>query len=625
VVYRRRRFQTTDPEGDAMNRATWSSMLAALPLVASLPAIAVAAAEPPHLSVLPPELPWSGTSESLALPADHPWATPFEKSGQVDSPSYDETVAWLGKLATATPQVKLVSLGKSPEGRDLWLVIASAEGAATAAELHRSGKPVLLAQAGIHSGEIDGKDAGLMLLRDLTVTGRLRHLLDRASFLFVPILSVDGHERRSPYGRINQRGPTHTGWRTNARNLNLNRDYAKLDTVELRLLVGALGDFRPDLYLDLHVTDGEDYQHDITYGWNERQTYSPAIGAWLGKVLRPALDRDLMAQGHLPGPLIFGLDSSDFAAGIAGFESSPRFSTGYGDARHLPTVLVENHSLKPFRQRVLGTYVLLQSALEILGEHGQELRSAVAADRARRPAQVPLTWRLPQAPEEQIELHGIEQRVAPSPVSGTLRVQWTGVPRTYRLPYLRPGAPEVVVERPHAYLVPPSWGDVIERLELHGIALQVLPEAVEIEVEMYRLVDPKLAPAPFEGRVPVTAATTVERRRERFPAGTVRVSTDQPLGDLAVVLLEPASPDSFFWWGFFHEVLSRTEYAEGYLMEALAERMLAEDPALAAEFAARLKGDPAFRGDPRARLDWFYQRTPYYDDRYLLYPVAWER
>jgi hypothetical protein len=174
-------------------------------------------------------------------------------------------------------------------------------------------------------------------------------------------------------------------------------------------------------------------------------------------------------------------------------------------------------------------------------------------------------------------------------------------------------------------LVPPSWGDHIERLELHGIALQVLPEAVEIEVEMYRLVDPKLAPAPFEGRVPVTAATTVERRRERFPAGTVRVSTDQPLGDLAVVLLEPASPDSFFWWGFFHEVLSRTEYAEGYLMEALAERMLAEDPALAAEFAARLKGDPAFRGDPRARLDWFYQRTPYYDDRYLLYPVAWER
>jgi hypothetical protein len=122
----------------------------------------------------------------------------------------------------------------------------------------------------------------------------------------------------------------------------------------------------------------------------------------------------------------------------------------------------------------------------------------------------------------------------------------------------------------------------------------------------------------------VTAIPVAERRRERFPAGSARVVTDQPLGDLAVLLLEPASQDSFFQWGFFHAVLSRTEYVEAYVMEPLAERMLASDPELRAAFLEKLASDPEFRADPGARLDWFYRRTPYHDDRHLLYPVARE-
>ena len=196
---------------------------------------------------LPPLPPWEGRSRALVRPAADPWITPAERSGFVTTPSYDETVAWLRKLAAAASQVKLVSLGRSSEGREIWMVVASAEGAATPQELRANGRPTLLAQAGIHAGEIDGKDAGLMLLRDLTV-GRRLDLLSRANLLFVPILNADGHELRTARSRINQRGPDNAGWRTTARNLNLNRDYTKLDAPEIRAVVGAIGAWAPDLY-----------------------------------------------------------------------------------------------------------------------------------------------------------------------------------------------------------------------------------------------------------------------------------------------------------------------------------------------------------------------------------------
>jgi hypothetical protein len=601
--------------------------LAALVALAAAPISAPAsAALPPHLAALPPELPWAGKSLGLALPADHEWATPFEQGGLVDSPDYETTVAWLERLAAATPKVRLVSLGKSPEGRDVWMVVASAEGASTPGALALGGKPTVLAQAGIHSGEIDGKDAGMMLLRDMTVLGTRSELLERANVLFVPIFSVDAHERRSEYGRINQRGPLHTGWRTSSRNLNLNRDYAKLDMLEMRHMIAAIEAWHPDLYLDLHVTDGADYQYDVTFGWNRPPaTWSPAIGAWLDSVYRPAVSRALAAQGHVPGGLIFTVDPWDWKQGIDRFAAPPRFSNGYGDARHLPTVLVENHSLKPYRQRVLGMYVLLDETLRLLGERGAELRDATAADRAARPATVALDWKRAEGETPSTEeFLGVGQRVEPSAVSGGLKVIWTGRPETAVVPVFQATVPAATVERPAAYWVPPAYRDVIERLELHGIELERIDAPREVEVEMYRLADAAVEDSPFEGRVRASATPVAEHRRQVFPPGSVRVSTDQPLGDLAVLLLEPAAPDSFFQWGFFHEVLSRTEYVEDYVMEPMAERMLAEDPDLAAQYLAKLEQDPDFRGDSEARLQWFYEKTPYFDERHLLYPVARE-
>ncbi|TDI11816.1 MAG: carboxypeptidase [Acidobacteria bacterium] len=575
-------------------------------------------------AILPPELSWDGASRALMAPADHAWITPAEVSGLTRTPSYDETFAWLDRLVQASPAVQKISLGRSQEGRDLWMILASADGAFTPEAMRATGKPLLLAHAGIHSGEIDGKDAGLMLLRDMTVRGTRSDLLDRVNLLFIPILNVDGHERSSRFGRINQRGPEQMGWRTNARNQNLNRDFAKLDTPGVRALVQVFNDWRPDLYVDLHVTDGADYQYDITWGFNGDHAYSPRTARWLEDRLGAAANRDLKAQGHVPGPLIFLVEPRDPDQGMFEWTAGPRFSTGYGDLRHLPSVLVENHSLKPYDQRVLGTYVFLESALRTLAQHFEELRSAVQEDRSRRATPVPLAWKVPDAEPAMVELLGIESRLDTSPVSGGVHLEYTGKPVTLHIPLLRATEPAVQVERPVAYWIPAQWPEVIERLELHGIRMERTTEWRELEVEMYRVEDAGLEADPFEGHARVTGTPQPERRRQRFAPGSVRIPTDQALGDLAVVLLEPASPDSFYRWGFFLETLQRAEYVEEYVMEPMARRMLQEDPELAAEFHRKLLKDSDFAGSERDRLQWFYRRTPFFDDQWKLYPVARE-
>jgi hypothetical protein len=291
----------------------------------------------------------------------------------------------------------------------------------------------------------------------------------------------------------------------------------------------------------------------------------------------------------------------------------------------VPTLLVETHALKPYEQRVLGTYVLLESALRTLGETGPVLRRATRTDRARRPAVVPLAWQAPKSSTpEMIDVLGIDSRREPSAISGAPRVVWTGTPRTLRVPLRRETEPKSTATRPRAYWIPAVYTDVAERLALHGVEMERTSAPRELEVEMMRIGRATFDSVPFEGRVRVVPTTvTREPQRRLFAAGSFRVPTDQPAGDLAVLLLEPEAPDSFFQWGFFHSALQRTEYAEPYILEAMAERMLAADAGLRGEWERALRV-AEFAADPAARLRWFYVRTPFYDADARLYPVGRE-
>ncbi|HEY0325084.1 MAG TPA: carboxypeptidase, partial [Allosphingosinicella sp.] len=451
-------------------------------------------------------------------------------------------------------------------------------------------------------------------------------LLDTVDLVFVPIFNVDGHERTSPFNRPNQRGPRSQGWRTTARNINLNRAYLKADSPEMQAMIGLIRRVDPVLFFDIHVTDGVDYQYDITYGFQGREgryAQSPAIGRWLDTVLRPNMDRALSRAGHIPSGLIFAMDDRDPAAGIVDFAAQPRLSHAYGDFARVPTVLVENHSLKPYRQRVLGTYVLIEEALRLAGANEASLRQAIAADRASRPNEVILAWRPSEQAVPAIPWRGIAHETYQSPISGRQEVRWLGRPQSSTMRVLVQ-EPSLTVALPRAWWVPASRPEVIERLRLHGVQFETLSAPRTVTLEMARLVNPQLQAA-SEGHVPMrVAGTRREQRAETFSAGSVRVPADQPLALVAAALLEPESPDSLLAWGFFPDLLQRTEYIEGYAVEPMAQRMLAADPALASAFQAALAGDPELASDADRRLQWFYERSAYYDDRYLLYPVGRE-
>jgi murein tripeptide amidase MpaA len=570
-------------------------------------------------SILPPIHPWTGASETLLLSADKPWSTPFEQQGYVSSPNYNDTVLWLDKLVDSSDILQKVSIGKSPQGRDIWMIIASQDGAATAQALSDNGKATVLVQAGIHSGEIDGKDAGMMLLRDISHSNK-RNLLENVNLLFIPVFSVDAHERSSQFNRVNQRGPVNMGWRTTANNLNLNRDYAKADALEMQHMIRTINIWQPDLYIDVHVTDGIDYQYDVTFGYNLKQGYSPSIFAWLESIYRPSVEKALTKQGHIPGPLVFANDNTDMSKGLALWNPSPRFSNGYGDARHLPTILIENHSLKPYKQRVLGTYVMLEQTLKTVAQNSTKLKTAINEDKYRNSSKLTVSWQNETLAQGR-DFKGMDYHIEQSPISGDKVVRWTEEPKLYKnLPVIANTQPVITVTRPVAYYIPPQWTEVIERLSLHGVRMTRLNKPTSITAQQYQFSTPIFSSADYEGHQTVSAQTTSHKVSAHLPAGSVRIPTDQPLGDLAMLLLEPQAEDSLFYWGFFNTIFTRTEYIEDYAVEPLAAKMLSDNPPLKAEFEQALK-DPDFAQDSKARLRWFYERSPYYDTQYMKYPV----
>ncbi|HEY6436292.1 MAG TPA: hypothetical protein VIY47_06855, partial [Ignavibacteriaceae bacterium] len=321
----------------------------------------------------------------------------------------------------------------------------------------------------------------------------------------------------------------------------------------------------------------------------------------------------------------------------------------YGNLRHMPSLLVENHSLKPFKQRVLGTYVLLESTLQLLAAQGQLLKTITMTDEAIRSPKVPMAWKVPQmknsvnfdkvselqntdAPSplpDSLHFLGIASNMVKSQVTNADYVEWMGKPVTMTIVNYKGTEPVDFITRPKGYWVPASCDEVIERLKLHGIKMEIITEPREVAVEMYRIENAKFEnedhkTLPFEGHMQVNGTTKPEMRKQLFPVGSAYITTDQPLGDLAMTLLEPISKDSFFSWGFFLSIFQRTEYIEAYVIEPMSKKMLEESPALQKEFEEKKANDKAFANNQYAILTWFYSKTKFYDNRYLLYPVGRE-
>ena len=561
------------------------------------------------------------------------WRTPAETTHYRTTPDYAETMAFLERLAAAHPdQVRIETFGRTGEGRELRVVIASKDGEFDPAAIHASGRVVLLVQNAIHAGEMDGKDACLALLRDLLHQPEFAHLLEHVVLVFIPVYNIDGHERRSAHSRINQTGPELAGWRANATNLNLNRDYVKAEAPETRAFLRMFHRWMPDFFVDDHVTDGADFQYEVTFAIDDTANVDPAIARWVRETVTPEVARRVNASGHKTFPaLVYLKDDSDPAKGLVLHPNPPRFSTGYMILENRPALLVELHMLKEYRARVTSNYEVLRALLEVLHRESAHLvalnREADAAaarlGAGTEPAEpVPLALSTGGG-STPVPFLGYRFTRQLSEVSGTVWVRFGHEPWEVTLPFEPLNKVTTSVVPPAAYIVPPQWTHVIEVLEVHDVRLLRTTAPWTGRVERYRLRGLVWQRAPFEGHHPMfrgegsvaetadTGTCTLSTETMTFPAGSVVVPLSQRLSKVAVHWLEPEAPDSAVRWGFFDPVFEQKEYGEPYVLETLAREELARDPKLRAEFEHRVESDPSFAGNPTARLEFFFDRSPW--------------
>ena len=566
-----------------------------------------------------------------ATPNAADWITPAEATQFHTTPSYAGTLKYLDRLQQAAPGIiHMESFGTTPEGRPMTVVIASDGGTFNPAAAHAAGKPIVLLQAGIHPGEIEGKDAGLMLLRDIAVTGKYPHLLDHVVLVYIPVFNVDGHENSSPYHRINQNGPQSMGFRGQSQYLNLNRDYVKADAPEMRAWLKLWQKWLPDLLIDIHTTDGADYQYDLTWYTEDPHKLDPGVSAWLHDTVVEHAIPTYEKRGHLASVYVEFKDGRDPTKGIENFGSGPRFSTGYAALQNRPALLIETHMLKPYANRVLATYDIVELMLEQINQHPATLLATTAnADtnaiaRAKDAnAQVALTFK-PDPQSTPLELKGFAYTLTPSDISGANWIQYDpSKPKTYAIQNWNGLLPDISIRPPAAYVVPAQWTAIIDKLDEHGIRYQRTSQVQKIRAEGYQLDHPQWATQPFEGHLMLRQFNAhLVSRDEELPAGSVIVPMDQRAANVAINLLEPHAPDSLLRWGFLNAIFEAKEYGEPRVVEKLAREMLTEDPALKAEFEQKLHDDPAFAASPSARLSFFFERSPWYAAQQVgAYPV----
>ena len=556
-------------------------------------------------------------------------STVAERSGFQRTGRYDEVAQLCGAFQKAYPKaVRCFEFGRTPEGRPMLALAVSRSGALDAAEAKRRKVPVLLVQGGIHAGEIDGKDAGFLALREALENRAAPGALDKQVLLFVPVFNVDGHERFGQWNRPNQRGPVEMGWRTTAQNFNLNRDYVKADAPEMQAMLALVNEWDPLAYVDLHVTDGAKFEPDVSIQVEPVHAGDAGLRR-AGTALRDNVMADLARQGSDPKPYYMSFaETDDPLSGFVDAVSNPRFSTGYFLLRNRFAMLVETHSWKDYPTRVRITRNTIVALLSQVAAHGAEwsriARAADARASALAGAMLPLSYKTGER-SRMIDFRGYAYTRTPSEVSGALMTRYDeNTPQLWRVPLRDEILADLSVAAPAGgYLVPAAHAALVgAKLKQHGVAFKVLAAGLgKTDVETFRAGQAKFGALSFEGRQTLALGGAWKAEAREVGAGALFVPIAQPKARLVMALLEPQAPDSLLAWGWFNNAFERKEYMEEYVAEDVAREQLAADPALAAAFKQKLADDPAFANNPRARLEFFARRHTSWDERFNLYPV----
>ena len=570
----------------------------------------------------------------LALPlcAQPSLLTPYEKGDGNHTPRLAETLSFCRELTAASPMVSLTSIGASPQGREIPLLIVDKDGLRTPQAIRTKGRAVVLIEACIHAGEPDGKDAGLMLLRDIVCEGKYVSLLDQVSILFLPIFNVDGHEDFSAFKRINQNGPEELGNRNTAQRINLNRDFLKADAPEMRHWLKLYNDWLPELFIDVHVTNGADFQYVTTYGIEDCGFMDASLIQWNRQVFDPQLNQRMEADGYPIFPYFGFVRRDQPESGVILESFPPQYSTGYAAVQNRMGILVENHIYKPYPQRVDATYRFLYHSLALIAENRSTLQGLISqADRHTassdfRKELLTLNYTPTRTDSIPCTFLGWERITDTSYISGA---PWTrhdytaplSIP-THRYTSYQKGAQ---VKLPQAYIFPPELMFLTELLNAHKIEYKTLSKDDSLMVESYRFTGAEWARYPNEGRITVKAQHTTQTEKVFMPQGSIIVSMDQPRAKLIAHILEPDGPTSMVYWGFFNSYVRPTTefWISLNYMEVKGREMMAKDLALKQEFEAKKASDPEFAANPQAILQFFMTKVRQNVEPYAnMYPVV---
>lgn len=553
-------------------------------------------------------------------------AQPVHQYKENIAPDWEETIEHYSFLDLKHREAKLLKAGTTDVGRPLHLFIIDAHKDFDPPASEKRRKAVLLINNGIHPGEPCGIDASILLAREILENrDKWSEVLEKLTILIVPVHNVDGALNRSPFNRANQNGPAEQGFRANAQNMDLNRDFAKLDTRNNRSLVDIIRNWDPDVLVDTHTSNGSDYPYVLTLITTERNKLSPVLSEFLYSTMVPHLYQAMEELGEPMVPYVENIDR-DPAKGIVSFMDYPRYTTGYASLFKTIGLTTEAHMFKPYTERVEATFRFLKTISAFTAENAGLIRNLRTEAKMRdlSPRYHRINWELDTSRYESLPFRGYKMKFEKSRVTG-LETYYFDRNDVWQadIPWFTNWIPTDSVMSPKAYIVPQAWHEVIERLRINKVEMIPLATDTTIEVEMYYIESCQTSPQPYNGHYyhyNTTTRTVIEKIR--FYAGDFYIPMNQDANEYLVHVLEPRARDSFFNWNFFDGILSRKEYFSTYIFDKLAEELLSKDPVLRDEFELKKKSEESFRNNSREQLQFIYERSPYSEKTYMLYPVA---
>jgi hypothetical protein len=558
---------------------------------------------------------------TLTIDAQIP-TTPFESSNGKASATYRECIAFYKQLANKSANIQWKTMGQTDAGLPLNLVLFSSDKQFNPNKWKEQEKLVIFVINGIHPGEPDGIDASMMLLRDM-VTGKVK-APNNVVLAILPIYNIGGSLNRGSFSRVNQDGPLAYGFRGNAQNLDLNRDFIKSDSKEAKSFAEIFHWLNPDIFLDNHVSDGADYQYTMTLLTTQHNKLGGPIGQYLHDVFEPSLFKGMDAKKMTMTPYV-NFEEGNPETGWNYFYDPPRFSSGYAALFQTMGFLSETHMLKPFAERVKSTYALMQTILEQGSQQTKAIKQArkAAIEAVKKQESFALGYKSDTSKYQMIQFNGYETGRKPSSVTGMPRMFYDhSKPFSKAVKFYNFAIPEKIVRKPAAYIIPQGWHAVIQLLQANAVQYKTLEKDSVIEVNAYRIDDYKTSTRAYEKHYRHSDVKTSTRLQKiTLRKGDLIIPTGQAADRFLVETLEPTGDDGYFAWNFFDAILQQKEGYSNYRWEDVAGEFLASHPEIKQQLEDKKKAEPAFAASANAQLDFVYKKSPWYEPAHLRYPI----